>query len=194
MFRRLSIIICLVAVTSWSHAGPFGLDMGMSLEQLRQRGTVTALKSPNRYKIENMRDGHPEFESYTAWVSPRHGLCQIRAVGVTIRNDSFGTEIRNRFNNLTRALSSKYGPPKNSYDFLNAGSIWREPREWMMALTKKERSFTHFWQENLPDELAGIMLDTNGLTSDAGYIDLLYEFKNFSACKEERDSVNNRNL
>jgi hypothetical protein len=194
MLRNILATISLFVLLGSSHAGPFGLDMGMSLNRLKQLGSVTSLKSANMYKIENLREVHPDFETYTIMVSPKLGLCKIRAIGQTFRNDSYGTEMKQKFDSLSRAISNKYGPPKDSHDFLKHSSIWKEPREWMMALLKNERILTTFWTDGLPDNLDGIMLDTNGLSMDSGFIDLIYEFKNYSACKEERNTTTNRNL
>jgi hypothetical protein len=93
--------------------------------------------------------------------------------------------VRDAYDRLKAALIARYGPP-SEFDYLKSGSIWREPREWVMAVKQKERRLVAFWSSdsgaNLPSDVTGISLEVNAFRSDASYVDLTYEFANFPKC------------
>ena len=57
-----------------AHAGPFGVEMGMSAEQLRQAGA--ALKEPKDgwFTTTRLPKSLDAFEAYELWVEPGIGL------------------------------------------------------------------------------------------------------------------------
>jgi hypothetical protein len=90
-----------------------------------------------------------------------------------------------------------YGQPSNSADFLRSGSIWREPEDWMMGLTKKERTLATWWvalsrngqNVSLPHQITGILLDTTGLGPSKGCLFLSYEFQGFAEYIDRRRDI-----
>jgi hypothetical protein len=120
--------------------GPFGLSMGMSEKELRSMMKLDSVKgSRGVYETKGVPNPSSEFENYRLTVSPKQGLCKIAAYGITITTSAYGSELKGDFKTVEGLLAEKYGKHK-PYDFLNAGSIWNAPREWMMGLLKKERS------------------------------------------------------
>ena len=93
----------------------------MSLEELRKQGDFTPSDQPFIYRTKTLLSGHPDFEFYSAIVTPEHGLCKITAVGKDINVNSFGSALTEKFNDLVGVLSSKYGSPFRKFDFLRAG-------------------------------------------------------------------------
>lgn len=169
----------------------FGVKMGAPLSSLHVLKNVTS----NIYQI-SVTTPNSEFESYDVLAVPGFGVCKITGIGKTHEGDSYGSDIRSAFDELNSALTEKYGHPK-SYDFLNAGSIWNDPKDFAMALKQNERHLTSFWSisegANVP---AGetIMLDAKGLGSSDTYLTLGYEFPNFEACKAKLDAADNSGL
>lgn len=167
--------------------GPFGLYMGMTKAELAKLGKLEN-REPGVFVIDPVPQSHPDFESYMLLVSERHGLCRIMAIGKTISTNVYGTAITAKFEQIRDAISSKYGKRKN-FDFLNAGSIWNEPRDWMMAVLKEERTLASYWNEeigsNLVDQVAAIGLKVMALSDDSAYLTLSYDFENVDPCVED---------
>lgn len=174
-------------------AGPLGLEMGTSLNELQ---AIAKLKPEESYSYSttSLPNGHPDFNDYRLVITPKHGLCKVSAWSQTISTSVYGTELLSTFDRYFEALTNKYGTGKR-YDFLKAGSIWKESRDWMMSLVKKERSLAAFWTEKdlqLPDNIHGIRLQAYAFTTNAGLISIGYEFKNANDCmdwiKAQKDS------
>lgn len=128
-------------------SGPFGLPMGATLTQLKVVDKLVPVPNvPGSYLVRAVPKPHGAFESYVLAISETSGLCKIAAIGKDIESSSFGTEIQSAFAALDQALQEKYGNRKN-FDFLRAGSIWDEPKDWMMGLLKKERVLSSYWDK-----------------------------------------------
>lgn len=180
-------------------AGPLGLNKGMTLEELNKHGSFTPVpRHQFVYESKNLTNGHPDFQSYTALVTPAHGLCKIMATSRNIESSSYGTEIEEKFKDLISALTGKYGAPGKQHNFLKQGSIWNEPKYWMMGLLKKERILSAFWlppeNSNLPDSLTTIYVQTVALSRSHGFIELNYEFDNVSECIDTVKAKRNSSL
>lgn len=179
-------------------AGPLGLTKGMTLEQLQKKGALVEGTQTFTYTAKNLASGHPDFESYMFVVTPEHGLCKVVALGKTINTNVFGADVKSEYESLLNAITAKYGAPSSTFDTLLAGSIWRDPNDWMMGLFKKERNLTSYWTlstiKNLPDSLQSIMISASGLSPNKGYIHLGYEFDNFDKCKKSIEAKTNANL
>lgn len=181
----VATFISLMQGTAHAQDGPFGLSMGMTLEQVQRLSKLKPEKEPYVYTTTSLPNGHPQVESYTFLITPQHGLCKINALTFDIKTSIYGGELKGRFDDFRDALNSKYGRSRD-YDELRAGSIWDEPRDWMMGLRKKERSLASFWDSQegsrMPNNLASIMLEARAISSEKGFLFLSYEYKNFDAC------------
>lgn len=145
---------------------------------------------------------HPAFEVYTLIISPELGVLKIGAVGVTISTSSFGTEIHNSFVEIRDAVSETYGKPSTEFDFVQSGSLWTEPNDWMMGLLKKERSLDAYWiskkahPENgtieLPNDIGAISLEATALSTEKGYLTLTYELEGWEAYLEALKAKQNK--
>ena len=73
-------------------AGPFGLDMGMSLDQVKNKtGKNPELVQDDLYRVDppNKND---MFESYIVQISPEYGIVWIKAVGKDITTNGYGIQ------------------------------------------------------------------------------------------------------
>jgi hypothetical protein len=165
----------------------FGLKMGMTLAELKAITTFNPVqKTSGGYQAESLPNGDAaEFRSYGFFVSPKQGLCKVFGIGKTVDTGSDGSDLRMVFQRVEDRLKAKYGPPTLAADYLNSGSIWHEPNEWMMALKLKERQLATFWQY----ESGSIEVIANSVGSNQGWVMLQYEFPNFKACKTELDNA-----
>ncbi len=171
--------------------GPFGLEMGLSrdiVEKMVGKTLTPVSGEPNRYRVDSLPKTHNEFERYVLKFSSEHGLCSVMAIGRDINTDSFGIAVKSRFDELEEGLSSLYGRPDKS-DFLMPGSIWKDGRDWMMAIRQGERLLASSWKTSasapLKSDLQQVFLIANASSSDKGYMKLEYAFSNYSFCEQE---------
>jgi hypothetical protein len=159
-------------------SGPFGLRRGMTQEQVIQvvgKGAVKEAKD-DTLELLTVPKPHPAFEFYQLIFSPTGGLLKIIAYGNDITTNGFGERVHDSFIEIRDAISEVYGQPEGTLDFLKAGSIWNEPEYWMMGLLKEERTLATNWQKALPNRIYGIVLDAKALSTEKGFLHLVYEF------------------
>lgn len=174
----LKILISVLAVSSVLFAGPFGLHKGMSLRDIDKHPKKL---SENAYEVKVPKP-NKDFDMYTAIVDPKKGLVKIRAIGKTIKANSFGDQLRDKFETYESKLINLYG--KNTkYDFVKSGSMWDDSQYFMIGLEAEERYLSAYWNEEegstLKDDITSVTLDTIALNLSEGYITLTYEFKGF---------------
>lgn len=187
MTSLISLFISFFLLLSFGNAaaGPFGLDMGMSLKDI---GAEPEKVAHGKYKIINPPKSHSAFESYVVELAPKTGLCFIKAVGKDIRTSSYGLELQSAFNEMKGKLSEAYGESETT-DMLFPGSIWDEPDDWMMGLIKKERHLMAIWDQehgsSLPPDISSIGLAARPSSGDKGYLVVEYYFTNEPLCVAE---------
>lgn len=180
--------------------GPFGLESGLTKKNIEDM-TGEELKPyegvPNLYTVKFPPKKNTEFEGYGLLISPKSGLCQIRALGKNIDTDSYGLALQSKYKELFDSLSSIYGKLKST-DFLLSGSIWKEPQDWMMALNKKERFLSAQWEESsatpLKNRLTSVSMEVRANDSSKGYVYLQYDFNNIDACNAEIEEAKKSSL
>ncbi|HEK0905417.1 TPA: hypothetical protein SMQ04_000127 [Pseudomonas putida] len=172
-------------------SGPFGLEAGLSkdlIEKMTGQLLTVGDEAQSLYMLESPPKPNDAFEHYGLVISPTVGLCQIRAIGKTINTNDYGHQLRGTFESLQGALTTVYGKPK-IYDGLMPGSLWKEPRDWMMALHKKDRSLIAEWNATqsapLKSDVKGITLVARAQGTDKGYVMAQYSFANESTCEAE---------
>lgn len=107
---------------------------------------------------------HPAFERYIVQATPRLGVVWIKAISPTFESDAYGTRIRQAQGDLSAQLQKRYGPGKTT-DFLMAGSIWDEARDWVQGLSANERHYFTTWEKpgaQLPEDLSNVFLGASG--------------------------------
>jgi hypothetical protein len=129
------------------------------------------------------------------YFSPTKGLLKIVAVGKNVDTNNAGEQLKEAFHKLQSALGETYGEAK-TYDHLAAGSIWNEPRDWMMGMVKKDRELFSMWDQDgksQDNHLSAVVLEANALNSETGYLRIIYEFVGWDeqadANKRQEDKV-----
>jgi hypothetical protein len=180
----------------FSQSGPFGLRMGMTFDQVKEvTGKQPELIQDYKYIVTPPKE-HNMFETYLVQISPTYGVVFIKAVSKDITASSYGTELMSDFDDIVSSIARTYG----EYDMTNLllpGSIWDEPRDFMMSLQKKERFIIANWDREydstLPDDIKSIYVSANALTGSKGYIALEYyshnQEKAEAEIKSEQDDV-----
>ena len=171
--------------------------MGDSVPQVRARGVILKPVSKYLFSATHLPTGNSLFDDYRLIITPKSGLCKITAWISEINDSPYGDSTRARYDSLYGALSAKYGNSK-SFDFLRAGSIWNNSREWMMSLYQNERTLAAFWDaeegSKLPGNLQGIRIKVAASSSSTSMISVSYEFKNAKSCFSERNALDQQNL
>lgn len=207
-FKNLCFVACLIAVcpavkaAQWE--GPFGLQKGLTLEQLSSATKGWRLLTPSLpgfYVFDAAPANYPGVTQYLAVLTPEMGLCRVMAT-FSLRNVSaYGDEVKSLVSQLTDALAQKYGNPTNKFDYLKPESIWNKPNDWYMGLFKKERVLSNFWipeskpsGEPLPNALSSISVRASANGSNRADVDIDYEFDNLSECLKILKRANNAAL
>lgn len=171
----------------------FGVTAGMPIAQLL-KVAKPSVTQPGLYTFHEMPARHPDFESVVVVASRQHGVCKVIAIGVTHTVSAYGTELLTVFDRLVETLTSKYGKAQR-FDFLQQGSIWDEPRDWMMGLHQGERKLMTVWGDEggAAPGMGLIALQTETISHTEAYVNAAYEFDTFGACKKvlerETDAV-----
>jgi len=171
--------------------GPFGLRMGMSVDDLRACAGVSTL-GPHEYQVNQLPLGEPGFAQYRLLITPEHGLCRIVATTCQVPVDSTGRHLRQRFEHLCRRLSPLYGPARiydhgpahHPADGVNAG--------WMLELLALERTLGAFWSGHVrswPGEVEAVALQAQATGLRTGVLELIFELRN---CHHALDWVHAR--
>ncbi len=176
-------------------SGPFGLSMGMKLEDLRMQAEQELVKLSNidcdQYEIVPISK-HSSFDSYNVNISEKYGLYRIVAIGKIINTSVHGHEVKNEFKNLVDGFSKGYGKC-NLSDFLSYGSIWNEPQDWMNGLLHRERFLAADWsvehQSNMKNDLTSINIFTFALDQSSAQLIVNYYFSNSKDAESEKKDL-----
>ena len=182
----ISIICAILMLTAHSAlAGPFGLNMGMTIKQIDPSAKEIA---PGKFTTTKVPKPHSAFEQYVVQVGKKNGLCWIKAIGKDISTSSYGIELKSAFESMNEKLTKAYGKGETT-DLLMPGSIWNEPNDFMMAMIKKERFLMAIWDKekgsSLNDDLKQVGLIAIPGGRSKGYLSIEYSFSNDEACDKE---------
>ncbi|WP_434460744.1 hypothetical protein ACMV5L_17095 [Serratia plymuthica] len=180
--------------------GPFGLEAGLTKKNIEDMIGAKLKPLPdsvNLYTSDKLPKQNADFEMYGLLISPKAGLCEIRAVGKNIDTDSYGLALKSKFEDLSSSLTSLYGKAETT-DFLLAGSIWKESQYWMMGLNKKERFLSATWKGTketpLKNNINIISIESRANSSEQGYVYLQYSFSNDDVCQAEIEGAKKSSL
>ena len=165
---------------------PFGLQMGMPRAKL---GEVIKEVSRFKYQLASVSRPHNDLQSYVATVTPKAGLCFIRALSPILTTKNDGMELRSRFEDMAAQMESVYGKPFLT-DSLQPDSNRTQSRDWMATLLSKERTLQARWsaaEDKLPmkPSIAKIYVGTMALSETSGHVIVEYYFTNYEDCMSE---------
>lgn len=190
----LSQVMLLSSASAQQWDGPFGLQMGLSVSQLQDAIPDLQKIDDHFYSFRLAPKHYPGTDVYLATFSAVAGLCRVRAISF-VDSSGFGSNVKTKFSNIEEAITNKYGPPTNVFNYVSPASLWSKPEDWMMSLLKEDRSLMSFWvksedkknQLKLPESLSSISVETKGRSPEVADVILDYEFSNISFCVEESD-------
>ena len=193
--KKLFLILLFTLLPFTIFAGPFGLKMGITLEDIKQ----VCEEGPEFYKddiyyIKPVKN-HPLFVVYLVYVHEQKGLYKIQAASSPILSNQFGTELKESFNEVKDRIAKTYGSPEvcDKYN-KSANRLYSDAEDWFYALGKGYRSLYATWGEfdDLPDNIESIKLDCKvytGVYNEEGVLILNYCFTNAKNVEDEQDEV-----
>jgi hypothetical protein len=193
MNRKALCFVFFFSFANMAFSGPFGIDFGMSLEQVGQvcktppeniESDLYEITPPNTNEI---------FESYLVQIHPTYGVYFIKAIGKDISTNAQGTRLKNQFNSLVSSIEKTYGKYKKD-DSAVPGSYWGDkPDYYVFALSRDERTLDAYWgagtHAKLPPEISLIAVAAKGIDSSTGYLILEYYSKDYEKIDAEQESV-----
>lgn len=171
-------------------SGPFGLKMGMTLEQITQACNNTKPKQieDDKYYVYPAKK-HPLFKYYYAYVDSSEGLYCLQAVSDDIKTNDYGTELKQAFAEIKDRISKTYGNPR-MIDVVDSNSLWRDVSFWVKALDDGARTYAAIWEHQLKDNLVRVYINTSAISyKEIGWITLEYDFSNKSIVEDSQDDV-----
>jgi hypothetical protein len=189
--------VCLFVILSFfivtdAFCGPFGIDFGMSLEQVRQATRVRPESIGDNWYVITPPNTHELFETYAVQIHPTYGVYLIKAVSRNISTNGHGTELIGRFDNLISNIERTYGK-FIKIDRLNPESIFTESQYFMYTLSRGDRELMVFWDREkgsrLPEDMLEIVVYAQARTSSIGWIVIEYYSMNYEKIEEEQSSV-----
>ena len=109
MKKKLLLLVTLTLISSLLFAAPFGLRMGMNLEEISQAcgGQRPKNVKDDCYKISPEKN-HPLFEEYYAYVDDVEGLYYIKAVSSRITSNRYGAELKEKFYEISNRIAKTW--------------------------------------------------------------------------------------
>lgn len=154
-------------------AGPFDIDMGMSLAQVKAVcKTVPKQIRDNVYEITPPKTNNM-FETYYIRIDPDYGVYWLKAIGKDLYPNGYGDRLKSTFENLVESIRKNYGEELHKVDELKEGSIWGDPGDFMRALQKGDRELYAMWSKI--DENSGAFI-LNSLMKDPDYKDRVMDY------------------
>jgi hypothetical protein len=143
MFMNMKKFVVVFLVLSFfvggiAFAGPFGLDMGMSLDQIKNKTDKNPELVQDDFYMVDPPNKNNMFKSYIVQISQKYGIVWIKAIGKDIATNGYGFELQSTFDNLVSSIERTYGKYKKT-DILMPGSIWNDANDFMMGVLRRER-------------------------------------------------------
>lgn len=190
--RKLFLSLLAVIIASTAFAGPFGIEMGMTLAQVRAVcKTVPEHLDGDLYLITPSK-AHSQFEMYAIRIDSEYGAYWLKAVSKEIHTNSHGNELLGSFNGIVESIAKTYG----DYEKIDKqeGYAGSQPSLFMHALRQGARVRAAVWmreyRSNLPDDISSIAIMISPHEyRDIGTVMLEYNFSNYATVEAKADTV-----
>ena len=178
------LLLCCVVL----FAGPFGLEMGWTIDEVKSNGAEVFFNQGDVYIIKPPKV-HNSFDIYFVEVSPDFGVYRISAMAENIETSSNGDKLLSEYNKIKDHLSMSYGEPDIVINRLDYGSIWDEPQDFMMSLVLDERVVLANWVSSDATEKMKIGLMASADSPNSGSILLFYASENSDIADSQDEAM-----
>ena len=164
-------------------AEPFGMEMGLTLDQILEAGA--RIKEGEEHETEyllalDVPTPHPDLTVYIALVDKEVGLYYIQAVGVGSSDPKAGIALEDLYDKLHFQLSEKYGEPiaeVSKYDYQDFDYL-----NWMSEIEAKP--VIACWGGRGESGIDTIILKPEVLDSGSGTCSVIYSGLNSSVIRQ----------
>jgi hypothetical protein len=173
-------------------AGPFGIEKGMSLAQVKAVcKTAPEYLDGDLYIISPLKT-HDQFDMYAVRIDDDYGVYWLKAVSRDIHTNSHGNELLGAFNIIVSSIEKTYGNCEKIDK--KEGYAGNEPSLFMHALREGARVVAALWtrenESKLPDDISFIIIVISPHDYlDIGTVMLEYNFSNYDAVQAKADTV-----
>ena len=129
---------------------------------------------------------HPAFELYLPSHDDGLGVLKVRAIGKTLKNDSYGHQARAEIERIKDQLTAKYGEPTSHY----GGSYSHDPQDWLLKIYQNEWVYDYYWFQHIGYKQVGnvyaIGLKVRAVNYSDSRIHLDFEYPNLEKYIERK--------
>jgi len=178
MYRSCLLVLCLIGISYCADA-MFGLTWGVSPRTLKASGLVLVKKAVDRniyvYSCNILPKNLSIAESYLLLFDGDTSLVKITMVSVTFTEDLYGTEGKEKFDDLVSLLISKGNSVDKSYASVG-NEVYEDEDEFYECLGYEGCGL---WMALMSGENKRISINLNGLSRGKGYIRMTIEGPDF---------------
>lgn len=155
------------------HAGPFGLEMGWTIEECTDAG---CLMMDTFSCIVDCRPPRPNtvFDSYQICIDEEFGVCRISAVSDAYESATYGYYVQYYFETVRDQLTAKYGEPRIFDHVHPTEPTDSDPQNWMRTLHEKKRVLFASWDDPKDPSLDSIWLEVESISPSSCKIRIEY--------------------
>lgn len=183
--RSMRISTCFVVLVVWGLSGgcapaaageeaPFGLVWGASVEKLESLGIRLLPRHSDASGVRYAAKGLPKALSDLGETILSFGrnnkLHRIEAIGEDILNDPDGTRLKTRYEALSRALTSKYGPGVVRHEIV---APWTRPDDFVTGIYRGD---SHYYTDFAADNVT-VRLEIRATRRDVSNYALIFQYK-----------------
>lgn len=172
------IFISLITFSAYS--GPFGLEMGQKIDDLKKLMDLKQDENNNGwYHTTTVPAPSPDFAEYVLSILPEDGLCNVAGMSGPIKTDDKGDQFVKKFSKLESQLIAKFGIPL--LRLVPAGANWGENihagEEPISVWDIQDKSVS-------TSNISWVRLKADKISKDELVINLVYIFGVQKKCKQ----------
>lgn len=193
----LILLLTFSINTVWANVSidaPLGLTWGMSVEEIESTGAKLGAPSVSdgmsAFPVLDIPNRLADFPNVTIFFSEDYGLVRVLLVSKVVRNDPFGREVKNLYNNYKEILQDKYGEASLVEEQVGL-IVYKELDEFYQCLIYPGCGIYSSLFGDAEKKLANISLSVKGIKRAEGYIDMMYSSDDFGKHAANQKSKQN---
>ncbi|MCM1531723.1 MAG: hypothetical protein NC048_04190 [Bacteroides sp.] len=198
--KQVIMVALMIFLSLPAIAGPFGIDMGMSLSEVKQVcRTVPVWIKDDVYEIVPPNTNN-QFETYYVRIDSDYGVYWLKAIGQNVYTNKYGEELKSVFDRLVESIKRTYGD-RDLYQFnsVKENSFWKKDKDFMYSLMNGDRTLEALWtKEGFLANLRNATEDIEIMTSlllDSLYRGILVgnNLDVYELSENQKDSIKHNN-
>ncbi|WP_321300997.1 hypothetical protein [uncultured Sphaerochaeta sp.] len=171
----LFYLLLLVSLSVLS-AGPFGIEMGQSVDTLKRNNLrLELLEGTSNFYIVVPKISHPVLEFVGVFIGEDGGVIQIVAQSSNFKDSGYGKSIRLAFTDIKNSIDSLLGPSV-FIDWIESDSKLADPEDWLASIDYGDRYYFAIWADytdaSLPEDIGEITLLVDAYSRSEGFVRL----------------------